>query len=254
MVKVSEDAPARADARGGAARARAPRTRRVPGVCYPPRLYSAGSRTRPDKWSPKRRQPPSRPRTRSSPSTSSVARWTRSTTSATCPSSRTSITYVPCPRRAVAGRPIYGKAIRRNARRVWVVVSGGDCASGARGSPAVMSVERRPPRIRASARPSPRIAIRAYTLCAPDAALLPPPPPIRLVLLPLEGAPRAPAEITRPNFIIHSPRRRRSDSPRPFPSLSRRNRASHPHGLPVAAAGIIAQENAGDARHRHPPG
>ena len=88
-----------------------------------------------------------------------------------------------------------GKAIRRNARRVWVVVSGGECASGARGSPAVMSVERRPPRIRASARPSPRIAIRAYTLCAPDAALLPPPPPppIRLVLF----APRGRSESAR---------------------------------------------------------
>ena len=88
-----------------------------------------------------------------------------------------------------------GKAIRRNARRVWVVVSSGECASGARGSPAVMSVERRPPRIRASARPSPRIAIRAYTLCAPDAALLPPPPPqpIRLVLF----APRGRSESAR---------------------------------------------------------
>ena len=101
-------------ARTRAAGSRAP-ARREP-AAFPAfvtllRLYSAGSRTRPEEWSPKRRPTPSRlPRTRSSPSTSSVARWTRSTTSATCPSSRTSITYVPRPRRAVAGRPIYGKS------------------------------------------------------------------------------------------------------------------------------------------------
>ena len=196
MVKVSEDAPDRADARGGVARARAPRTRRVPGVCYPPRLYSAGSRTRPDEWSPKRRQPPSRlPRTRSSPSTSSVARWTRSTTAATCPSSRTSITYVPGPRRAVAGRPIYGKSdpperpeglgrgLGRRMRERGARFAGGHVRGT---TPAAH------PRVHApiSAHRDPRLhPLRARRRVTPAA----PPPPIRLVLF----APRGSSESAR---------------------------------------------------------
>ena len=126
-----------------------------------------------------------------------------------------------------------GKAIRRNARRVWVVVSGGECASGGArfaGGHVRGTTPAAHPRVHApiSAHRDPRLhPLRARRRVPPAA---PPADPIGSFAP--SGAPRAPAEITRPNFIIHSPRRRRSDSPRPFPSLSRRNRASPPSRTP----------------------
>jgi hypothetical protein len=60
------------------------------------------------------------PSPRSSRSTSSVVRWTRSTTSVTCPSSRTSTTYVPQPNGARAFpasiAPTH-RSLSRNRRR-----------------------------------------------------------------------------------------------------------------------------------------
>ena len=210
-------------ARTRAAGSRAP-ARREP-AAFPAfvtllRLYSAGSRTRPEEWSPKRRPTPSRlPRTRSSPSTSSVARWTRSTTSATCPSSRTSITYVPCPRRAVAGRPIYGKSDpperpeglgRGLGRRMR--------ERGARfaGGPVRQTTSAANPRVhaRVSARRDPRLHPPRARRRVPPAA---PPPPIRLVLLPPPGRSESARRDKMSQFYYPLSADDASDSPRPLP-------------------------------------
>ena len=210
-------------ARTRAAGSRAP-ARREP-AAFPAfvtllRLYSAGSRTRPEEWSPKRRPTPSRlPRTRSSPSTSSVARWTRSTTSATCPSSRTSITYVPCPRRAVAGRPIYGKSdpperpeglgrgLGRRMRERGARFAGGHVRGT---TPAAH------PRVHApiSAHRDPRLhPLRARRRVPPAA----PPPPIRLVLLPPPGRSESARRDKMSQFYYPLSADDASDSPRPLP-------------------------------------
>lgn len=119
MVKVCARGPARAARGGRDSGARAASPTRSPASML---ASSAGCarRTSPNNSPPPPRStPPSR---RSSPSMSSVARWTRSTTSATCPSSRTSITYVARPTARAFPR---AAGLRRDCdpgtptRRVW---------------------------------------------------------------------------------------------------------------------------------------
>ena len=196
MVKVSEDAPARADARGLASRAparREPAAFRafvtllafIPPAREPDPMNGALNVANPHLASPARavhhRRAPS-PDGQEAQHPQHVRHRARR--------SRT----FPARAEPSPDDRFTGKAIRRNARRVWLVVSGGGrTRAGARGSPAVMSVERRPPRIRASARPSPRIAIRAYTRARPTPRYSPAPPPAdrRRCFLPIERAPES---------------------------------------------------------------
>ena len=254
MVKVCARGPARAARGGRDSGARAASPTRSPASML---ASSAGCarRTSPNNSPPPPRSTPTS--RRSSPSMSSVVRWTRSTTSATCPSSRTSITYVPCPRRAVAGRPIYGKSdpperpeglgrgLGRRMRERGARFAGGHVRGT---TPAAH------PRVHApiSAHRDPRLhPLRARRRVPPAA----PPRRSDWFFCPLEGAPRAPTEITRPNFIIHSPRRQRVTHPDPSHRSLDVTGQVHPHGLPRRGCGY---HRPGERRrrpsHRHPPG
>lgn len=208
------------------------------------------------------------PSPRSSRSTSSVVRWTRSTTSVTCPSSRTSTTYVPQPNGARAFpasiAPTH-RSLSRNRRRQGLALRVGKrtrAASASRtraGDPDASEASPAPPataRTRLARHPTPS---RPRPRAPPPDANCPRTPTRRFVA----GAASASGACSENPFsrgIFHFTKKNdRALTPQSLPHSSRLHTLPpfdvtgqvHPHGLPRRRRGY---HRAGERGRRAPDG